>query len=123
MDRTLFSAQVFVVSRNLLVISLCALSACLGPEVIITEAVDPVAPGPQVLRPGQMVRVTFAEQPNLSGVYLIEDDGAVAMPLLGYVEAGGLGTELFRQSVRKAFSERSGLTPAVEVEVLPDSTP
>src|SRR3546814_18094511 len=78
-------------SHIALIAVLCALmlSACHGrptPEVRAGDA----APDTYQLGPGADVRINVFGDESLSGEHKVARDGALAMPLVGRVQAGGL---------------------------------
>lgn len=52
------------------------------------------------LGPGDKVRVNVFGEEALSGEFLIASNGAVAMPLIGTVAAGGLTPEAFQEQIQ-----------------------
>lgn len=52
------------------------------------------------LGPGDRVRVNVFGEEALSGEFLIASNGAVAMPLIGTVAAGGLTPEAFQEQIQ-----------------------
>lgn len=52
------------------------------------------------LGPGDKVRVNVFGEEELSGEFLIASNGAVALPLIGAVAAGGLTPEAFQQTIQ-----------------------
>jgi polysaccharide export outer membrane protein len=75
----------------------CATSA-LPPGAGLSE---PGAVPDYLLGPGDRVRVTVFGEQELSGEFLVSSRGAVAMPLIGEVKAGGTTLEGFTQTVQQ----------------------
>ena len=72
---------------------------------------------PAVLQPGDALRITVWRQAELSGEFLIADDGTIGHPLLREVQVAGLPVASAEQRVRE-YLERLGTTPQFVVEPL-----
>lgn len=72
---------------------------------------------PYLLDSGDQVRVTVFGQTDLSGTYLVDDAGYVAMPLVGTVMARGVTTANLSVSIARAMSAGYLVDPDVAVEV------
>lgn len=72
-----------------------------------------------LLGPGDKVRVAVFGEEQLSGEFLIANNGGVAMPLIGEVPAGGLSPANFRTEVENKLNA-SGLVraPRVSADVI-----
>lgn len=71
------------------------------------------------LGPGDRVRVTVFNEEQLSGEFLVANNGGVAIPLLGEVKAGGLTPSEFKAAVEEQLTV-SGLVrqPRVSADVM-----
>jgi polysaccharide export outer membrane protein len=106
--------------RGLLAISLlCAvlgLAGCSGlsslPPIPQTSTAD------YRLGPGDQVRIiTFGDE-QLTGEFRVNDDGNVALPLVGPIKAEGLTTTQLQNAVTQALTSRNLYrNPSVSVEV------
>lgn len=56
------------------------------------------------LGPGDKLRVTVFGEQALSGEFLVANNGAVAMPLIGEVAAGGMTPSVFQTAVQEKLS-------------------
>jgi len=68
------------------------------------------------LGPGDQLRVTVFNEPDLTGLYLVNDQGSIAYPLVGSVQAMGMTLPEFSQHLQNtllAFVRQ----PNVSVEV------
>ncbi len=75
-------------------------------------------PGPYRLGPGDALAIRVYDQPQLSGSYHVDDSGAVDMPLLGPVQAGGASPDQLAARITAALRQRQFiLNPSVAVEV------
>lgn len=55
------------------------------------------------LKPGDIVRVSIWRQSDLSGEYIVDEEGFLMLPLIGAVDAGDVSTESLRTSLRKEY--------------------
>ncbi len=79
----------------------------------------PATTGQYILGPGDRVRIiTFGEQ-QLTAEFRVNDDGDIAVPLLGNMRAAGLTTTQLEANVAAALT-RAGLikNPSVSIEVV-----
>ena len=70
------------------------------------------------LGPGDKVRITVFGEETLSGEFIVANNGSVAMPLIGEVQAGGLTPTAFQATVQQRL-EASGMvrSPRVSADV------
>ena len=117
-------------------LSVILLSGCAGPVVSKQASnppqgkVDAGAPSdaststakPQTsayqLGPGDQLRVIVFGEEDLSGEFQVDDTGAVSIPLVGEVSAGGQTLRSFEAAVRARLSEGYLKDPRVSVQVL-----
>ncbi|WP_207540587.1 polysaccharide biosynthesis/export family protein [Sabulicella rubraurantiaca] len=78
----------------------------------------PASAEPYRLGPGDRVRVTVFDDPQLTGDFRVSDAGAIALPLAGSVSANGLTTGEVERAIEGILKEK-GLfqQPSVAVEV------
>lgn len=94
------------------------IAGCAGPGSDLPPLADD-RPGPYRLGAGDEVRITVFGQDQLSEKYLVGDDGAVALPLLGPVPAAGRTTTELAEAIAAALRARHLLQdPSVAVEVI-----
>lgn len=77
----------------------------------------------QPLQVGDAIRVAISREPTLSGDFLVDEDGQVALPLLGRLRASGRPWRPLRDSVEAAYrrelrAEAITLVPLRRVYVL-----
>lgn len=70
------------------------------------------------LGPGDEVRVTVFNQPDMSGQFLIGADGMIALPLVGNINAQGVSVRELESRIQDALRPDFLKNPAVNVEVL-----
>jgi protein involved in polysaccharide export with SLBB domain len=93
----------------------CATSA-LPPGAGLAE---PGAVPDYLLGPGDRVRVTVFGEQELSGEFLVSSRGAVAMPLIGEVQAGGTTLEAFTKTVEtKLVASDMVRAPKVSTDII-----
>jgi protein involved in polysaccharide export with SLBB domain len=108
---------------GLFLAQLCALiilAACSSAPLPVGNAAYAVDRGLEYkLGPGDKIRVTVFDEQQLSGEFLIANNGAVAIPLLGEVKAGGLTPSEFKVAVEEQLTA-SGLVrqPKVSTDVV-----
>ena len=71
------------------------------------------------LGPGDKVRITVFGEDALSGEFIVANNGAVAVPLVGEVHAGGLSPEALQVAVQeKLMSTGMVKSPRVSADVI-----
>ena len=73
--------------------------------------------GPYTLDSGDRLRIVVFGQDALSNIYLVDAEGAVALPLIGTVPARGLTTAQLAASISGRLAQGSIREPSVAVEV------
>lgn len=100
-----------------LLLVLIGLTACSGLGGL--KPIPPASTADYQLGPGDQVRIiTFGDE-QLTGEFHVNDDGNVALPLLGPVKAAGLTTAQLQHEVTDALTSRNLYrNPSVSVEVI-----
>jgi polysaccharide export outer membrane protein len=91
-------------------------------------AMRPVSPASEIspadiaaqyrLGPGDQVRISVFDQPNVSGEFAVDGAGVIAFPLLGLVEGGGKTAGELAQLIADGLTENGYLVnPQVVVQV------
>ena len=93
-----------------------AMAADPGPAPAPAPALASVAD--YQLGPGDKIRVITFGEDSLSGEFLVDDRGEVALPLIGNLEAAGLSPKEFQGHIQAALSQGYLKNPRVSVEVL-----
>jgi protein involved in polysaccharide export with SLBB domain len=110
-----------------LTISVFLLAACGGGGLnqAITDNVISPSPsagqasvGTYTLGAGDKVRIIVFGEDDLSGEFVVDDSGAIGMPLIGDVEAKGLSVTEFENKVITSLKSGYLRDPKVSVEVL-----
>jgi protein involved in polysaccharide export with SLBB domain len=104
-----------VVLVLLLGLSACAMhSAAPGPEIPAAQVVAQYRLGP-----GDRIRLTVFNQPNLSNEFSVDGAGLVATPLIGPVQAGDRTARELEQTIGQELVRRGFLkNPSVAVQVV-----
>lgn len=96
---------------------------CLLPLLTILALLVP-APSPAAgeqdipLGPGDVVRIVFANRPELSGSFTVRPDGLLSLPALGEISAAGATIGVLSVRLAAAVGERLGANaPGMAVEV------
>src|SRR4029453_2985948 len=74
-------------------------------------------PSLYIVGPNDTLAITVYEQPQLSGKYMVQPDGAVAFPLLGRVKVGGLSVQAIENDMRERLARGYLKNPQVSVTV------
>ena len=77
------------------------LAALLAAAPALSAQDDPAG----TVRPGDVVRLRIWQEPDLSGDFSVHETGAVVLPKLGPVQAGGLSDAALRERVVAGFGE------------------
>lgn len=105
-----------VITLLLLVCGAAALAGCAGSAGL--PKLPPVEQSNYTLDAGDKLQITVFGEPRLTGSYLVADNGQVAMPLLGGVEARGRTVVEFQNAVISDLQrEKLVLNPGVSVQV------
>jgi polysaccharide export outer membrane protein len=75
------------------------------------------APVPYVLGPGDVLQITVFGDTDLTGPYRVSDNGTVAMPLVGQLQAQGLSLAAFQTVLVERLNARAVKSPDVTVQV------
>jgi len=91
------------------------LTACTG-----TEREDPgvAVHGPVTLESGDRIRLTVWGQDQMTGEYLVEKDGNIAVPLAGRVQVANLTPPEAEKAVRDKLRNGLVVDPKVTVDVI-----
>jgi polysaccharide biosynthesis/export protein len=91
------------------------LAACAPPPVGVMAA--PLAEAPYTLGPGDRLRITVFEQPNLSGSYNVDAAGTITLPLVGSVPAQGRTPQSLKGALEARLRDKFLRDPNVSVEI------
>jgi len=85
-----------------------------------TEMQDPAlaARGPLTLQPGDRVHLTVWGQDQMTGEYLVERDGTIAVPLAGRVSVVNMTPSEAEKAVRDRLKNGLVINPQVTVDVV-----
>ena len=92
-------------------------SACGGSNPAETVTVPDAEP--YRLDNGDKLRITVFGQEAMTGEYVVDGSGAISMPLLAQVRAGGLTAQGLEESIKQRLaSEGLIVSPSVNVQIL-----
>lgn len=84
--------------------ALALLAVAAGAASAQTASADTPAPANSLL-PGDVVRVAIWQEEDLSGDYVVDEDGSVVLPLLGRRQVVGIEPDRLRERLTEEFSE------------------
>jgi polysaccharide export outer membrane protein len=73
--------------------------------------------GPYTLGPGDRLRIFVYGQPNLSRLYVVDQQGRIAVPLIGEVEARGRTTRQLTSLISRKLATQFVKDPQVTVDI------
>jgi hypothetical protein len=90
-----------------------------GPAVVVTAAPTggPTGHEPYILDTGDKLRVFIYGQPNLSRLYVVDQVGNIAVPLIGSVRARGRTTPDLERNIAAKLGREFVKDPQVTVDV------
>ena len=105
----------------LTLIGSCLLSGCDGPRGVVENAsLTTVTSQPgsgYQLGPGDKVKVTVFNEPDLTGEYQVGDTGNIALPLVGTIPAAGASARELQERLTRRLGGGYVRSPRVTVEV------
>jgi polysaccharide biosynthesis/export protein len=97
--------------------ALTAGAGALGACTTMAPATGDVGQTPEYrLGPGDQIRITVFNEPDLTGPYTVGSQGSIAYPLVGSIRAGGLTVSQFTEALQTALATYVR-QPNVSVEV------
>ncbi len=70
------------------------------------------------LAPGDKLKISVFNEPDLTGDFAIDENGNIAFPLIGELKAAGLGVDEFKANLVEALQGGFVRNPRVNVDVL-----
>lgn len=112
----------FIMLLAAAIISACGSATPTMPSETLVNSTEAMTAeslsGGYKLGPGDKMRIIVFGEPDLSGEFFVDDSGAVDLPLIGDVAAGGNTVAEFEQLVVDRFSNGYLRDPKVSIEVL-----
>ena len=71
-----------------------------------------------ILNPGDKVRITVFNDPDLSGEYDVGAEGTITMPLLGNIQAGGLSLPMLQRNITDRLKDGLLVDPKLSIELV-----
>ncbi|HET6389072.1 polysaccharide biosynthesis/export family protein [Hyphomicrobium sp.] len=87
-----------------------------GTPAVYTEVAGP-AEGPYLLDTGDRLRIFVYGQPNLSRLYIVNQEGKISVPLIGNVTARGKTTNELQGIIRSRLGSEYVKDPQVTVDI------
>jgi protein involved in polysaccharide export with SLBB domain len=82
---------------------LALLIASLAPIDASGQLPD-AAPAFEVLRPGDIIRLSVWREPTITGEYIVDEHGRVSLPFLGEIDVAGVKRDVVRDRIRSALA-------------------
>ncbi len=110
-------------SSHLLIALVISASTPVGAEINTEQAQSTQAPDnfeneQYKVGPGDLIKITIFNQEELSGEYLINGAGQIALPLIGDINAKDLTAKQVEQGIANKLKPDYLLNPRVNVQVL-----
>ena len=70
-----------------------------------------------IVGPNDVLAITVVDQPQVSGKYIVREDGTFTLPLIGRLQAGGLSVQAVEDDVRERLAKGYLKNPQVGVSV------
>lgn len=118
--RTLYVARYLALMFVVLGVAGCndyADASLTGSAQFAAATTSSISPAGYVLRTNDQVRVQVYNEPTISGVYTIDGDGKVSVPLAGHIRAAGLTTAALERSLTQHLDGGILKDPHVSVQV------
>jgi polysaccharide biosynthesis/export protein len=93
------------------------LVSCASPAQRLPVLPNDQNGAPYLLGPGDSLQVTVFGEPDLSGVFRISENGAIALPLAGQVSAQGLSVPDLQRRLVTVLGAKAVKSPDVTVQV------
>jgi polysaccharide export outer membrane protein len=98
-------------------LALVLMAACADAPVVV-QAPNPVGNPDYHLGPGDKVKITVFNNPDVSGEAVLDSSGDIAMPLLGQVPAQNLTVTELQGKITDLLNRQYLVDPKISVEVL-----
>lgn len=105
------------IARLLAVLALTFLVAACGGRAGSLPALPAVDEGPYRLGAGDRVRLVVFGQDELTGEYLVSDSGFITVPLIGPVDAEGVGVRELEERIAEKLKDGILVDPNCTVEI------
>jgi len=91
-----------------------------APTVVRGDVIGTIdeSEGPYILDTGDRLRIFVYGQPNLSRLYVIDQEGRIAVPLIGNVKARGKTTNQLQAAIRSRLGAEYVKDPQVTVDIM-----
>jgi len=91
------------------------------PHVAEETAVAPQIDTSPKLTPGTKVKITVYNEPELSGTFVVDANGALPLPMIGIRQVSDLDTHDLAAALTAGYINRYVVNPRVHVEILTDT--
>jgi polysaccharide export outer membrane protein len=112
------SAVSWAVMRGLLGVVLCCLLLAGCAPGWNLPPLPPAPPGPYRIGVDEQLRIITFGDDRLTGAFKVSDEGTIAMPLIGIIDAQGLTTTQLADRIAQRIKDRNVLlNPSVSVQI------
>lgn len=87
------------------------------PTVVVAAGASFEEGGPYLLDSGDRLRIFVYAQPNLSRIYIVDQQGRIAVPLIGEVQARGHTTRQLGRMIASRLGSQFVKDPQVTVDI------
>lgn len=108
-------APFHLIPRLAAIVGLLMIAGCVQPAVVLGP---PQAAVPARLSPGDRLRVIVFGQNQLSGDFIIADDGTISLPLVGRVPLAGMTPAEAEANIRTRLAHGIVKEPVVNIDVV-----
>ena len=63
-----------------------------------------MAPAFEVMRAGDIIRISVWREPSISGEYVVDERGRISLPFLGEMDVAGIKRDVLRERIRSIFA-------------------
>lgn len=98
-------------------VALTSIGACAACAGQTNASVPQSPPVPDLLRPGDAIRLSIWREPDLSGDFTIDETGAVTFPKIGTYKVGNESPESLKGKVVRAYQVYL-VNPSIDIVIL-----
>jgi len=108
-------APIHLASKIVATVGLLMICSCIGPAII---SGPPQAAPPTLLGAGDRLRVIVFGQNQLSGDFVVANDGDISLPLAGRLYVAGMPLADAEQVVRRRLADGIVSKPVVNIDIV-----
>lgn len=102
-----------------MILAVAALAACGSAPIALDSSTSALTDAAaHQLTPGDKLKISVFNEPDLTGEFAIGENGNIAFPLVGELKAAGLGVDDFKTQLTQKLQGGFVRNPRVNVDVL-----